>query len=147
MAEPAELRTIANTNGGAAIMSPSPQRSDFPEGVFVLNRDVFSGNKGAPGAEPAGISVSGRQVNSASGVNPADSRGAHWASLDANDRKVFNIWARRVAAFYSLLMFSLVVAMLLNARMPAGRTFLATSPVVERNSPQMPAPKTGDAGK
>jgi hypothetical protein len=129
------------------MMSPSPQRSDFPEGAFVLNCDVLSRKNSRPVTSAAGISVSRRRVNLASGASPADSRAARWTSLDANDRRVFNIWARRVAAFYSLLMFSLVVAMLLSAHMPAGRTFVAASPVVEQSSQQMPAPITRDLGQ
>jgi hypothetical protein len=150
MAELAELRTIANTNGGAAMMSSSPERSDFPRDVFVLNCDVLSRNNSRPATSAAGISdilASEHQTNSVRAPSASQSRAARWTSLDANDRKVFEIWAWRVAAFYSLLIFSLVVTMLLCARMPGGRTFLAASPVVERNSPKTPAPITGNVGQ
>jgi hypothetical protein len=103
-----------------------------------------------PGTEAAcasNILDSGPQVRSASGQNAPGGRGARWASLDSNDRAVFNIWARRVTAFYSLLIISLVAAMLLGAHISADRKLLAASPAMELSSPEMPAPITGSVGK
>jgi hypothetical protein len=68
------------------------------------------------------------------------------ASLDPNDRAVFNIWARRVAAFYSLLIVLLVAGMLLGAHMSDDQELLAATPAMEQGSPQMP-PTTGNVGQ
>lgn len=69
------------------------------------------------------------------------------ASLDPDDRAVFNIWARRVVAFYSLLIISLVAAMLLGNHTPTDQKLLAATSAIEKNSPAMPLPVTGSVGK
>jgi hypothetical protein len=69
------------------------------------------------------------------------------ASLDSNDRAVFNTWARRVVAFYSLLVISLVAAMLLGNHTPTDQKLLAATSAIEKNSPAMPPPVTGSVGK
>jgi hypothetical protein len=53
------------------------------------------------------------------GVSSAASRPARWTSPD--DRKVFNVWALWVAAFYSSLTAALLAAMLLGAYLSGGR--------------------------
>jgi hypothetical protein len=132
------------------MMRSNHRRSHGSEGIFVLSCDAFPKETGLPGAEAAratNVLDSGRQVCSDSGRDAADGRGGRWASLDAHDREVFNIWAKRVTAFYSLLIISLVAAMLLGAYTPADRKLLAASPAMERSSPEMPAPITGRVGK
>jgi hypothetical protein len=49
------------------------------------------------------------------GVSSAGSRPVRWTPPDEDDRKVFNVWALWVAAFYSSLAAVLLVAMLLGA--------------------------------
>jgi hypothetical protein len=81
------------------------------------------------------------------GLNLADSRAARWASLDSDDRKVFNIWAARVAAVYSLLIISLLGAILLGAYAPLGPKHLLASRAIERSSTGVPAPAPRSIGK
>jgi hypothetical protein len=69
------------------------------------------------------------------------------AALDSNDRAVFNIWARRVTAFYSLLIVSLVAAMLLGAHLSDDQKLLAATSAMDKSSPAMPVPVTGSVGK
>jgi hypothetical protein len=68
------------------------------------------------------------------------------ASLDPNDRAVFNIWARRVAAFYSVLILSLVVAILLGAHISDDQKLLAATAAMEQSAPEMP-PTAGTVGQ
>ncbi len=68
-------------------------------------------------------------------------------SLDLNDRAVFNSWARRVTAFYALLIISLAAAMLLGADTAADRKLLAATSAIDKGSPAMPAPATRRGGK
>ncbi len=69
------------------------------------------------------------------------------ASLDSNDRAVFNIWAWRVTAFYSSLITLLVAAMLLGAHPSADQKLLAATSAMEKSSPATPVPVTGSVGK
>jgi hypothetical protein len=127
MAELPELRTIANRNGGSTTMLLSRQRSNSPEGVFVLGSGAF--REGA-GPQRAGISGTSRISNDRdaesrkqsreSGFDFAVSRKASWASLDSGDRRVFNHWVLAVAAFYSSLVVLLLVAMLLSVHKTEG---------------------------
>jgi hypothetical protein len=71
----------------------------------------------------------------------------HFASLDANDRAVFNRWARSVTAFYSLLTTLLVAAMLLGAHISADRKLVAATSAMEKSSPASPATVTGSVSK
>jgi hypothetical protein len=89
----------------------------------------------------------GQKTFSAEGLYLAGSRAVRWASLDSDDRKVFNIWAARVAAFYSLLILSILGAILLGAYTPLGQKALLVSRAIERGSPELPAPETRSIGK
>jgi hypothetical protein len=104
-----------------------------------------------PRAEIAGTSTDrgseGQKTLGAAGLNLAGSRAARWASLDSEDRKVFNIWAAGVAAFYSLLVISILGAILLGAYTPLGQKALLVSRAIERSSPELPAPETRNIGK
>jgi hypothetical protein len=87
-------------------------------------------------------SSEGQKSFGTDGLNLTGSRAARWASLDSDDRKVFNIWAARVAAFYSLLVISILGAILLGAYTPLGRKAVLVSRAIERSSSQLPAPET-----
>src|ERR1035437_7894552 len=138
MVELPELRTIANSNGGSTVMFSNGQRSNSPEGVLVLSCHTFSEETGVPRKEerPGGYRDS-----------PAWSRAAGWTSQDPNEREVFNVWARSVAAFYSLIIISLLVAMSLDAHTPAGPKALSASAAMERGSPGLSVPQAGSTGK
>lgn len=64
-------------------------------------------------------------------------------ALDPDDRKVFNVWARWVTAFYSLLIMSLLVAMRLGAQVPAGRETASAASTIERSSPELHGSRIG----
>ena len=64
-------------------------------------------------------------------------------AVDPDDRKVFNVWARWVTAFYSLLIISLLVAMRLGAHAPAGRETASAASTIERSSPELHGSRIG----
>jgi hypothetical protein len=148
MAELPELRTIANSNGGSTTMRSNSQRSKFLAGAPVRSRDTFfSQERPCREAAKAFDPDSERQELSSGGRGAADSRATRWASLQPNDREVFNIWAKWVIAFYSLLVAGLVVAMLLGARTSADRKDLSASSTAERGPPALSATAPGSMGK
>jgi hypothetical protein len=151
MVELPELRTIANSNGGSTVMFSNGQRSNSPEGVLVLSCHTFSEEAGVPRKEAARASNDpGSESQERPGGyrdSPAWSRAAGWTSQDPNEREVFNVWARSVAAFYSLIIISLLVAMSLGAHTPAGPKALSASAAMERGSPGLSVPQAGSTGK
>lgn len=132
MAELPELRTIANTNGGSTTMLINRPRSNSSEGVFVPGPDPLRKQTGLPRA---------------AGANSAGRFPAQWTSLDSDDRKVFNVWARWVAAFYASLVASLLVAIVVGARMPAGQRPGSAPSATQHSSLDLSAPTTRSAAK
>ena len=126
-------------------------RSTIPAAVFVLACETFQEEAGATRAvtssSPAKSGLQAQDRADDYGLTPAGTRLARWASLDPGDRKVFNNWALWVAAFYSAIIVSLLAAILLGTHAPADQRTLTASPMVERSSPQWPAPATGSTGK
>ena len=59
--------------------------------------------------------------------DPARRHDTRRTSLGPDDRKVFNVWALRVAAFYSSLVLALLVAMLVGVHTPAGHDLSASA--------------------
>ena len=127
------------------------QRTNTSKGIFVLGSDTFSEQTGLPRREAA---VTSNDPGSETGQrfdgsrrNPAWSRAAQWASLDPDERAVFNVWAKSVAALYSLLIISLLTTMLLGVHAPAGPKALPLSAALERGSPGLSVPRAGSIGK
>jgi hypothetical protein len=91
-----------------------------------------------------GVPGSERQRRFDAGVNW---RTARWTSLDSEDRRVFNVWALGVAAFYSSLALCLLVATLLGAYTPAGQKNLSASAAMQPHSPELSAAAARSIGK
>jgi hypothetical protein len=129
---------------GSTMMISNRQRAEFPEGVLVLSGDTSAKETPPPVQVIKASNDSDPEPQQRSGgrSNPVASRAAQWASMNSNDREVFNIWARGVVAFYSLLIISLLVAVLLGAHAPAGGAAVSTASTMERSSPELPAPRT-----
>jgi hypothetical protein len=68
-------------------------------------------------------------------------------SLNANDRAVFDRWVWRVTAFYSLLVASLVAAMLLGSHTSVDERPLVTTSTMEHGSSANPTPVPGGSGE
>jgi hypothetical protein len=123
----------------------------FFQGIYVLGSDTFSGQTGLPREEAAvtsndpGSKVGQRSDGSRRSL--AWSRAAQWASLDPDERAVFHVWAKSVVAFYSLLIISLLTAMLLGVHAPAGPKSLPLSAALEHGSPGLSVPRAGSIGK
>jgi hypothetical protein len=150
MAELPELRTIANINGGSTTMLLSRQHSNSPEAVFVLGSDSFGKEAGSQREAFKASNARGPESQAPSGkggLDPAVSRAARWASLDSNDRRVFNNWALAVTAFYLSFVILLLVAILLGAYLPADGELFPAAPALERSSSQLSAPATRSIGK
>jgi hypothetical protein len=151
MAELPELRDIASSNGGSTMMLSDCERTNSSKGIYVLGSDTFSGQTGLPRKEAAvtsndpGSETGQRSDGSRRG--PAWSRAAQWTSLDPDERAVFNVWAKSVAAFYSLLVISLLTAMLVGVYAPAGPKALPLSAALEHGSPELSVPRAGSIGK
>jgi hypothetical protein len=62
----------------------------------------------------------------------APSRATRWTPLDPDQRAVFNVWAKSVAAFYSLLIISLLAAAWFGVHPKAGPNAVAASATLER---------------
>jgi hypothetical protein len=151
MAELPELRNIASSNGGSTMTFSDCQRTNTSKGIFVLGSDTFSEQTGLPRRDAA---VTSNDPGSESGQrsdgsrrSPAWSRAAQWASLDPDERAVFNVWAKSVATLYSLLILSLLTAMLLGVHAPAGPKALPLSATLEHGSPGLSVPRAGSIGK
>jgi hypothetical protein len=101
------------------------QRPNVSDGVVVGSSKSFCDEgglpRGIPGTSRASrISEVPRTPDGAGSrdhlrfrLTSAASPPAQWKLLDSKDRKVFGIWALRVAVFYSSLLAALLVAMLL----------------------------------
>jgi hypothetical protein len=151
MAELPELRDIAGSNGGSTMTFSDCQRTNTSKGIFVPGSDTFSGQTGLPRME---ASVTSNDSGSETGQrsdgsrrSPAWSRAVQWTSLDPDERAVFNVWAKSVAAFYSLLIASLLTAMLLGVHAPAGPKALPLSAALEHGSAGLSVPRAGSIGK
>lgn len=125
------------------------QRTNTSKGIFVLGSDTFPGQTGLPRKEAA---VTSNDPGSAQRLDggrrsPAWSRAAQWASLDPDERAVFNVWAKSVAALYSLFIISLLTTMLLGVHAPAGPKALPLSAALEHGSPGLSVPRAGSIGK
>jgi hypothetical protein len=150
MAELPELRTIADINGGSTTMLLSQQHSNSPEAVFVLGSDRFGTEAGPQRGAFKASNDRGLESQARSGkggLDPVVSRAARWASLNSNDRRVFHNWALAVTAFYLSFVVLLLVAILLGASMPTDGARFATSPALERSSPELPASATRSIDK
>jgi hypothetical protein len=151
MAELPELRNIASSNGGSTMTFSDCQRANSSKGIFILGSDTFSGQTGLPRKEAAvtsnGPGSATRQRFDGSRRSLAWSRAAQWASLDPDQRAVFNVWAKSVAALYSLLIISLLTTMLLGVHAPAGPKALPLSAALEHGSPGLSVPRAGSIGK
>lgn len=125
------------------------QRTNTSRGIFVLGSDTFSDQTGLPRKEAAVTSndSGSEQRSGASRRNLAWSRAAQWASLDPDERAVFHVWAKSVAALYSLLIISLLTAMLLGVHAPAGPKALPLSAALEHGSAGLSVPRAGSIGK
>ena len=133
------------------MMLSDSQRTNSSKGIFVMGCDTFSGQTSLPRKEAAGTSNDhGSETGQSAGGNRrslAWSRAAQWASLDPDERAVFHVWAKSVAALYSLLIISLLTAMLLGVHAPAGPKALPFSAALEHGSPGLSVPRTGSIGK
>jgi hypothetical protein len=151
MAELPELRNIANINGGSAMTFSDCQRTNSSEGIFVMGSDTFSEQAGLLRKEAAvtsnGSGSESEQRSDSRRRSPAWSRAAQWASLDPDERAVFHVWAKSVAAFYSLLVVSLLTATLLGVHALAGPTALPLSAALEQGSAGLSVPRAGSIGK
>jgi hypothetical protein len=127
------------------------QRTNSSKGIFVMGSDTFSEQTGLPRREPAvtsnGSGSESEQRAETCRRSPAWSRAAQWTSLDPDERAVFHVWAKSVAAFYSLLVISLLTAMLLGVHAPVGGKGLPLSAALEHGSPGLSVPRTGSIGK
>ena len=116
-----------------------------------MGSDTSSEQTGLPRKEVARTSNDpGSETGQRSGGSrrsPAWSRAAQWTSLDPDERAVFHVWAKSVAAFYSLLVISLLTAMLLGVHAPAGPKALPLSAALEQGSPGLSVPRTASIGK
>ena len=123
------------------------QRTNSSKGIFVLGSDTFSEQPGLPRREAAATpNDPGSESEQRAGGGrrgPAWSRAARWAPLDPDERAVFNVWAKSVAAFYSVLIISLLTAMLLGFHAPAG----PLSAALEHGSAGLSVPRAGSIGK
>jgi hypothetical protein len=149
MAELPELRDIASSNGGSTMTFSDCQRANSSKGIFGPGSDTFSGQTGPPCKEAAVTSndPGSAQRFEVSRRGPAWSRAAQWALLDPDERAVFNVWAKSVAAFYSLLIISMLTTMLLGSHAPAGPKALPLSAALEHGSPESSVPRAGSIGK
>jgi hypothetical protein len=101
------------------------QRPNVSDGVFAGSSRSCCDEGGLPQGITATLQASrisevAETSNAASskdhlrfGLTSAASPPAQWKLLDSKDRKVFGIWALRVAVLYSSLLAALLVAMLL----------------------------------
>jgi hypothetical protein len=126
------------------MMFSNDPRSIFPEGVFVLSCNALHEEAGAPRAaaavSPGESDPQAQDRAEAYGLTPAGTRVARWALLQPDDRKVFNTWARWVAVFYSVIVVSLLAAILLGNHTSVGQQTLYASPVTERGAAESPPP-------
>ena len=133
------------------MMLSDSQRTNSSKGIFVMGCDPFSGQTGLPRKEAAETSNDqDSETGQRAGGNRRSllrSRAAQWTSLDPDERAVFHVWAKSVAAFYSLLIISLLTAMLLGVHAPAGPKALPLSAALEHGSPGLSVPRTGSIGK
>jgi hypothetical protein len=130
-------------------MTPALQHSNSSEDVHAVYCDTSSEAASLPRIEVSKTSTDPASINlkrSADSRNPF-SRAARWAALDSGDREVFKVWALRVAAFYSLLITALLVAIQIGTHTPAGRGVLSASPALEPSSPVLPVTRMGSIGK
>ena len=127
------------------------QRTNSSKGFFVLGSDTFSERTGLPreeaAATPNDLGSESEQRAGGGRRGPAWSRAARWAPLDPDERAVFNVWAKSVAAFYSLLIISMLTTMLLGSHAPAGPKALPLSAALEHGSPESSVPRAGSIGK
>jgi hypothetical protein len=78
----------------------------------------------------------------------AAARGApRWTSLDPDQRAVFNVWARSVVAFYSLLIISVLAAVLLGVHPSPGPKAVAAWAALDRTLADSSAPAPERIGK
>jgi hypothetical protein len=90
-------------------------------------------------SKTSGVPGSERQRRFDAGVNSISRRTARWTSLDSDDRRVFNVWALGVTAFYSSLALCVLVAVLLGAYTPAGQKNLSASVAMQPHSSELSA--------
>lgn len=137
-------------------MASNRQRSGLPEGVFVMGCEPLSKDTGLPRIGIRGASTveasndSGSAYPSRAGGerDQDDSSAPWWASLGSDDHKVFNVWVLAMTAFYSLIMISLLAAVLLGVYTPEGRSAGAAAPGAEPGAvSQVSASTTGSLGK
>lgn len=124
------------------------QGTNSSKGIFVFANAAHSTESAQPSAEAPEIyshRVPDQHARAGGSLDPADSRGARWASLNPDDRDVFNLWARGVLAFYSVIIVALLGAALLGVHPGGGKP--ATTSVVERGSLDSSASGPGSAGK
>lgn len=122
------------------------QGANSSQGIFILANIARSAEPVRPFAEARDISrVPDHDVRAAGSFDPADSRGKRWASLNPDDQKVFNLWARGVLAFYSVIIIALLSAVLLGVHPGGGKP--ATTSVVERGSLDSSASGPGSVNK
>jgi hypothetical protein len=143
MAERPELRNIANSNGGSAMRLSDSLRANSPEGVFVASGAANSVETGLPPANAATGRDVGRNAGARGRLQPTDGRAARLAAMSARDREIFNLWARRVGALYSLIIVALVTAMLLGSHSAAEQKAVATAPAATHASSVASAPDLG----
>lgn len=114
-------RSVSNSDGGATAANQDPD-VDVSE---PANDRSFAG--------------AGRLVlDPANSIAAASALPKRRADLQPTDRDTFDLWARRVMAFYSLLAISLLGAMLLGVHVPERKSLLA-SHVNGRVAPDLPA--------
>jgi hypothetical protein len=146
MAELPELRNIADSNGGSKMRISDSRRASSSEGVFVLGGAANSAETGRAAVE-AGNASADRDVDRDAGghsrLQPTDGRAARLAAMSARDREVFDLWARRAGALYSLIIAALVIAMLLGSHSAIEQKADAASPASSAAS----APVLGRIGK
>jgi len=130
-------------------MLSSRQRS--PKIVLIMGSDAFRNETGLSRTRASVLPDASRNsvVPEISGVPDTESpkhvdatslnvarAPAQWASLDWDDRQVFNNWARWVAIFYLSLAVALLGVILLGVYLPADQKIVPVSPAMERSSPE-----------
>jgi hypothetical protein len=118
-----DTETAANQSTCTDIAGAVNDRVSAGAGRFVLN------TANSTVETPAAVALSARRGD----LKPAD-------------RDTFDLWARRVVTFYSLLAIALLGAMLLGAHAPERRDLLASHSTAG-NLPELSAPETRSAVK
>ena len=120
------------------------QRASSSEAVVVLDDSAASTTTGRHSVKAADAFKDGGRGRA---PRLTDSRAVRWSSLSSGDRELFNLWARAVVIFYSVVVIALLTAMWLGVHSAGGRRSLPASPLFESGSAGLPALAAGSIGK